>query len=123
MERVPGRQEYAALYMIFLGIGALVPALVILYLALSKKTSAAIKKAAVIALVVIGLTLVTCSILIYFLLGSSEVSESGPVLLPGPELHEPGLDLLSIIIIAIIIISFIIITIFLSRREQKKKRL
>ena len=109
--------------MIFLGIGALIPALVILYLAVSKKTSAAIKKAAIIALVVIGLTLVTCSILIYLLLGSSEVSESGPVLRPGPEIHDPGLDLLGIIVIALIILGFIIVSIIVSRREQKKKRL
>ena len=107
--------------MIFLGIGALVPALIILYLAFSKKTSKAVKKAAIIALVVIGLTLVTCSILIYFLLGSSETSESGSVLRPGPELHEPALDLLGIIIIAVIILGFIILSIILSRREKKKK--
>ena len=123
MERVPGRQGYAALYMILLGIGALIPALVILYLAFSKKTSTAIKKAAIIALVIIGLTILTCSILIYFLLGSSETSESGPVLLPGPEIPEQGLDLLNIIVIAVIVIGFIIISMIVSHREKKKKRL
>jgi hypothetical protein len=94
----------------------------IAYLAVSRETSRVVKKAAVAALIVIGLALAGCSIALVMLLGfsSGEGSPANADLRIIPVKPAGYQNLVPILIFALIIIAVIALIIFVSLRSQRK---
>ena len=107
--------------MIFLGLAALIPAGIIAVLALSRKTNPGIRKVSIIALILIGLSVVVCAVIVIFLSGSSGGSITGITSLPITPVQETERDIIPLIIGSAIIILFIILVTILAIREQRKK--
>jgi uncharacterized BrkB/YihY/UPF0761 family membrane protein len=108
--------------MIPLSIAAVIPAGIIAWLALSKKTSPHIKRVAIGALIVILITLVVCTIIIIFS-GSRTVvvrglAEPPPNSAPAVE----GKSNIPLIITLAVIMLFLIWVIFVSIRDQRKQK-
>ena len=108
--------------MIFLGFIALIPAGLIAVLALSKKTSPAVRRVSIIALVVIGLTFIICTIILVVMFGSSGGELSGYTDLPPEQVQEVKRDFLPILIASIAVLLFLIWVITLAIREQRQKK-
>ena len=108
--------------MIFLGLIALIPAGLIAVLALSKKTSPAVKKVSIIALVVIGLTFIVCTIIVVFMFGSPVGEASGNSDLPFEPIQEVKKDFLPVLIAAIAVLVFLFWITILAIRERRRKK-
>jgi preprotein translocase subunit SecG len=108
--------------MIFLGFIALIPAGFIAVLALSKNTSPAVRRVSIIALIVIGLTFITCTIILVVMFGSSGGELSGYTDLPMEQVQEVKRDFLPILIASIAVLLFLIWVITLAIREQRQKK-
>ena len=107
--------------MIFIGFAALIPAGIIAYLALSKKTSPAVKKVSVIALVIITLSFIACTIILVIMLGSSAGNSRGFIDLPVMPAQETKRDIFPVIVASAAVLFFLILVIVLALREQRKK--
>ena len=108
--------------MIFLGFIALIPAGLIAFLALSKKTTAPVRKISIIALIVIGLTFITCTIILVIMFGSPVGEAAGYSNLPiEPVQAEVKRDILPVIIASVLVLGFLIWIIILAIREQRRK--
>ena len=108
--------------MIVLGLAALLPAGAICYLAFSKKSSPAVKRASIIALGFISAAVVICIAVLYFLSGDSQEAAQGPIPVPPPETNQ-GLDSSALIVFLLIFIGFFLVMYMVYRREQRKKQL
>jgi len=107
--------------MIFAGIAALIPVGLIAFLALSKKTSPAIKKASIIALIVIGLAFIACIIILFIMLGSPIGVRGRYAEIPVMPAEQTAKDnLYTILIAAVMVLFFLIMTIILAIREQRQ---
>ena len=106
--------------MIFLGFIALIPAGFVAVLALSKKTGYKIRKAAIIALVIIGLTFITCTIIL-IMFGTSAGRSAGNSVFSVDTVKEAEKDYLPVIIASIAVFIFLIWIIILAIREQRRK--
>ena len=107
--------------MIFLGFIALIPAGFIAILALSKKTSPPVRRVSIIALILIGLTFITCTIILIFMFGSSGGEVSGYSELPVEQVQEAERDILPLIIASILVLIFLTWIIIVAIREQRQK--
>jgi len=108
--------------MIYLAlIVAMIPVGLISFLAVSKKTSPAVRKAAFIALIVIALAFGTCSIILFILLGEETESEGQIVLQPVQNV-ETNQDLSGILIFLLVMVVFILMMIIASHREKRRKK-
>ncbi|MDR2700909.1 MAG: hypothetical protein LBB72_00595 [Spirochaetaceae bacterium] len=105
--------------MILAGLLALLSAGIIAYLALSKKTGAALKRISIIALVLICLAFTVCSMLL-FMSGSYVGTKKGNIDFPAVPVSE-GKDITPLLIAAIVVLLFMILVIVLYIREQKRK--
>jgi heme/copper-type cytochrome/quinol oxidase subunit 2 len=108
--------------LIFLGIFAAALLGGMIYTFLSRKSTKAIKLAALIALVLSGISLAVCSIFIVF--NAGKVSSEGLYPAPVPVEKAPvssGNDILVIVIVLIILLAFFGFIFFLGLRDQKKK--
>jgi amino acid transporter len=106
--------------MIILILAALVPAAFIVFLAFSKKSSPGVRKASIIALVIIGLAFAACSVLvILFGLPAGGTGTANPEI-PITPVPEGKQDIVTILIVAAVVISFMTIVIILSIREQRR---
>jgi phosphoglycerol transferase MdoB-like AlkP superfamily enzyme len=122
MERLPGRQGHAALYMIFFaGFIALLPAVLIAGLAFSKKTSPALKTFSIIALVVIGLFFLVCTALLLFVVIFSEEPGRSSRGLPPIRIGEKLQSISGILIASVVVFFVLILVIVLAIRERRKK--
>jgi TRAP-type C4-dicarboxylate transport system permease small subunit len=106
--------------MIIAGVLALISAGFIAYLALSKKTGAVLKRVAIIALVLICLTFLVCTLFL-FLSSSYRVTRTGNADFPVIPVSE-GKDITPILIAAIAVLLFMILIIVLYFREQRRKK-
>ena len=105
--------------MIFAGFAALIPAGLIAFLALSKKTSPTVKKAATIALIVITLTFVACTIILV-LSGSPAWKRGGAIDLPTAPPAGKANNIMAVLIMAAVLFFVMIMVIVLAIRERKK---
>jgi cytochrome bd-type quinol oxidase subunit 2 len=105
----------------FAGSVSVILVALIAYFAISKQTSRAIKIAARIALIVIGLVFAGCAVLL-FILGAPAAGKGAaygdfPVI---PEKEPGNQDLLPMLIFALIVLVIIALVIFISLRGQKR---
>ena len=107
--------------MIFLGFIALIPAGFIAILALSKKTSREVRRVSIIALILIGLTFIVCTIIVIFMFGTGAGEASGYSDLPFEPVQQVKKDYLPVIIASIAVLAFLIWVIILAIREQRQK--
>ena len=105
--------------MIIAAIAALASLGFIVFLVLSKKTSKLVKRAAIIALILIALSFVVCSIIILIMLTSSPGEGSGGVL-SVTAVEAPKQNLVGILIVTAILLFFILITVVSLRHEKQK---
>ena len=106
--------------MIIAGIAALIPAVLITVLALSKKTSPGVKKAATIALVLITLVFMICSLLVV-ISGPAAGKGGGIVDIPAKPEPQNTANFAAILIMMAILLILLSIVIISSVREQRKK--
>jgi hypothetical protein len=106
--------------MIFAAFIALIPAVFIAFLALSKKTSSAVRKASIIALILICLTFITCTTFLVIrygpFTGRGAVDTNLPVI---PQ--ESKSNILEVIIPSAVVLLLMVLVIVLAFREQRKK--
>jgi len=107
--------------MIFLGFIALIPAGLIAVLALSKKTTLPVRRASIIALIIIGLTFITCTIILLVMFGSPVGEFSGNSDQPLEPLQEVKKDILPVLIASVLVLLFLAWVIILAIREQRRK--
>jgi len=107
--------------MIFLGFIALIPAGFIAVLALSKKSSPAVRRVSIIALIVIGLTFITCTIIVLVMFGAPVGEASGNPDLPFVPVQETKKDIIPVIIASVLVLAFLTWIIILAIREQRRK--
>lgn len=91
------------------------------FIALSKKSSPLMRRAAIIALILAGLALAFCSLLLLFLSDKGDGSKGFSVGTLDP-VEKAEADLLPILVFTAAILSIIVIIIFASLREQKKQK-
>jgi len=106
--------------MILAIIAALVPVAFISFLAFSKKTSPAVRKASIIALIIIAVGFVTCSIIILVML-LSPAGTGGNGDIPVMPIKDKKQDLIAVLIVTAVMFFLILVLIIASRREQRKK--
>ena len=106
--------------MIFAAFIALVPACFIAVLALSKKTNPTVRKVSIIALILICLTFITCTIFLVmhgFSAGKGAVNTELPVV----PVKESKSSIMAVLIPSVVVVLLMIMVIVLASREQKKK--
>jgi len=109
--------------MIFAGLVALIPAGIIAVLAISKKTSQTVRRVSIIALALIGLAFVTCTILL-LIFGSFAAEEKVRGYFPIDPVKETKQDIVTMVIVSVVVIIILTLVILLSIREiraQKRK--
>ncbi|MDR2552222.1 MAG: hypothetical protein LBD31_03530 [Treponema sp.] len=107
--------------LVFSAAAALVPAVLIAYFALSKKTNPAVRKACAAALVLIGLAFAACAVLLIFMLGPAGVKSTGfEDIPPAPPAQEGRQDIITMLVIAAAVFLFVALIIILSIREQRR---
>jgi hypothetical protein len=107
--------------MFILGVPlALIPVIFIGYLCFSKKTSPGVKKAAVIALIIIGLAFAACVVLLVITLGSGVAAGKATSEFPITPVVEEKSDIVSLLIVAAVVLVFITFIIIVSIREQRR---
>ena len=107
--------------MIFLGFIALIPAGIITVLAFSKKTSPAVRKASIAALVLIAVVFAACTIILFVMFGSSPGTSLSYSEFPVEPVQEIKKDYLPVLIASIAIFVFLIWIMILAVRERRKK--
>ena len=107
--------------MIFAALIALVPACFIAFLALSKKTSSAVRKMAIGALILIGLAFITCTIIIVSLYGTAVKETIDPGFLPAVPVTETKNSITSVLISAMVILVLMVLVIVLAIQEQRRR--
>jgi hypothetical protein len=105
--------------LILAGFTALIPAGLIAFLALSKKTSPMVKKAAAIALILITLSFAACSIVLV-LSGSPVWKKGGAIDLPAVPAGK-ATDSTALLIMTAVLLFVMIMVIILANREQRKR--
>jgi len=107
--------------MIYAGFLALIPVGFIAVLALSKKTSPAVKKVAIAALILTGLALITCTLILFFLYGFASGKKAAYGTLPVVPVEEAKKNIVPLLIAVVGIIILMILVIILAIREQRRK--
>jgi cytochrome bd-type quinol oxidase subunit 1 len=108
--------------LIFVSVFALGLVALIAYFALSKKSSPAIRWAAIIALILIGLSVAVCLVILFS--GPTEAGGTAVVTIAAPPVKEaaPSDDSsFSITIFVAIFLLFLVAVIFFSLREQRRQ--
>lgn len=106
---------------LFAGFIALIPAVFIARLALSKKTGPALKKFSIIALVCISLAFAVCTALLVFMVGFSKERGAGYGGFPVVPGNEPQKDISVVLIAAGVVLASLILVLILAIREQRRK--
>ena len=108
--------------MIYLGFIALIPAGFVAVLAISKKTSPSVRKAAIIALIIIGITFISCTIILLFMFGVPAGKSAARSDFSMDTIKAVEKNYLPVIIAAVAIFIFLIWLIVLAIREQRRNR-
>ncbi|MCL1814737.1 MAG: hypothetical protein FWG27_02800 [Treponema sp.] len=107
--------------MIVAGVVALIPAVLIAMMALSKKTGSAVRRASIIALIIIGMVFITCVIML-IAFGPVAGQGAGAMESPVEPVKESKNDILTVLVVAAVVLFFLIMVIILSIRERREKR-
>ncbi|MDR0447812.1 MAG: hypothetical protein LBH07_04005 [Treponema sp.] len=107
--------------MIFAGFAAIIPVGLIAFLALSKRTSPAVKKASIIALIITAIVFIACTIIILVIFGSSAGTRGSSYETPIEPVKEINQNIITVLITAVIVIILITLVIITAIREQQRK--
>ena len=107
--------------MIFAALIALVPACFIAFIALSKKTSSAVRKMAIGALILIGVAFITCTIILVSLYGTAAKEIVEPGFLPAVPVTETKSSITSVLITAAVVLILVVLVIVLAIQEQRRR--
>jgi hypothetical protein len=107
--------------MIFAAFIAIIPACFIAVLALSKKTSSAVRKASIIALMLICLTFIICTIFLFAMFGYSTGRSAVFTDIPIEPVQETRNTFMEVLIPSIVVLFLMILVIILALREQRRK--
>ena len=108
--------------MILVCFAALIPVGFIVFLALSKKTSPAVRKASIAALILTGISFAACAIIIVLMYGISAGTGAGHGAIPVVPAMDTSKSITPVLLASLVVVLvFLILVIILAIREHRRK--